>query len=119
MNTPENANGQHSGIWSHFQMGIRFWIWNAALAALAFGMGWWAHSGVRVQAQTSGDVFFQIKGLSSDSALMLYYPDQNAIYVYQSVLTGLSFLPCAYKFQLGKPGAPITRHICPIVDYRP
>lgn len=92
---------------------------NMVLIAIAFGMGWWAHSDRRVQAQTSGDVFFQISGAGPDSDLMLYYPDQNAIYLYQSVLTGLNFLPCAYKFQLGKPGAPITRHICPIVDFRP
>ena len=95
----------------------RGWIWNVVLIAGAFGLGWWVHSGVRVQAQTTGDVFFQIKGIGPESALMLYYPDQQAIYVYQSVLTGNSFLPCTYKFQLGKPGAPVTRHICPVVDF--
>ena len=92
------------------------WIWNVVLMAVAFVIGWWAHGGQRLQAQSTGDVFFQLKGISPDNALILYYPDQQAIYVYQGVLTGNSFLPCTYKFQLGKPGAPVNRNICPVVD---
>lgn len=92
---------------------------DVALLLVAFGLGWWAHSSKRVQAQTSGDVIFQMKGIDTADSLLLYYPDQQALYVYEGVLTGNAFLPCNYKFQLGKPGEPITRHICPIVDFKP
>ncbi len=94
----------------------RFWILHALLLATAFTLGWWMHSGVRVQAQSTGDVLFQIKGINIDDALTLYYPDKKAIYVYQGILTGNSYLGCTYRFQLGKPGAPITRHICPVTE---
>ncbi len=91
-----------------------FWILNALLLGTAFSLGWWMHSGAHVQAQSTGDVFFQLGGIDVTDALTLYYPDKHAIYVYQGILTGNAYLGCTYRFQLGKPGAPITRHICPI-----
>jgi len=96
-----------------------FWILSTLLLGTAFSLGWWMHSGARVQAQSvhaqsTGDVFFQLSGIDESDALTLYYPDKKAIYVYQGILTGNAYLGCTYRFQLGKPGEPITRHICPI-----
>ena len=105
-------------LWAAVWSRSRFWIMNALLLGTAFTLGWWMHSGARVQAQSTGDVFFQIKGIGPESSMMLYYPDKNAIYVYQGIIMGNSFLTCNYKFQLGKPGAPITRHVCPIGEMK-
>ncbi len=91
-----------------------FWILSTLLLATAFSLGWWMHSSARVQAQSTGDVFFQLSGIDESDALTLYYPDKQAIYVYQGILTGNAYLGCTYRFQLGKPGEPITRHICPV-----
>lgn len=105
-------------LWAAVWDRSRFWILNALLVVTAFSLGWWMHSGARVQAQSTGDVFFQLSGISVDDALTLYYPDKKAIYVYQGIMTGNSYLGCTYRFQLGKPGAPITRHICPITEMK-
>ncbi len=59
----------------------RFWILNTLLLATAFSLGWRLHSGVRVQAQSAGNVFFQITGMKDADALILYYPEQKSIYV--------------------------------------
>ena len=112
LNTKQVGRLDRVRIWAR----SRFWLWNVPLLVGAFSLGWWMHSGTRVQAQSTGDVFFQIKGIGPESALMLYYPDKQAIYVYQGILTGNSYMGCTYKFQLGKPGTPITRHVCPITD---
>ena len=112
-NTAATLNGNQ--LWVAVWSRSRFWILNALLMGTAFTLGWWMHSGARVQAASGGNALFQISGMDDANALMLYYPDQNAIYVYQTILSGNSQLGCRYKFQLGKPGAPVTREICPIM----
>ncbi len=92
----------------------QIWICNGLLLVVAFCLGWRMHTNTRVQAESAGSVFFQLSGLDEGDALTLYYPDQKALYVYQGILTGNAYLGCTYRFQLGKPGEPITRHICPI-----
>ncbi len=92
----------------------RIWIFNGLMLAAAFCLGWRMHTSTRVQAESTSGVFFQLSGLDEGDALTLYYPDQKAIYIYQGILTGNAYLGCTYRFQLGKPGEPITRHICPI-----
>ena len=92
----------------------QIWILNVLLLAGAFGLGWRMHTSTLVQAESTSGVFFQLSGLDEGDALTLYYPDQKSIYIYQGILTGDAYLGCTYRFQLGKPGEPITRHICPI-----
>jgi hypothetical protein len=96
----------------------RSWLRDGALIALAFAIGWWAHSAPMVRAQ-GGDLSFQLPNLSNGTALALYYPDQQTIYVYQSAMAGFSTLNCAYEFRLSKPGGAIERRQCKVPGFRP
>jgi hypothetical protein len=87
------------------------------IAALAFLLGWQSHSRQNtVQAQThySGDIYYQLQGMGGDSALTLYYPSSQTIYVYPAAVVGNSVLNCAFMFRLSKPGEQIQRIQCPI-----
>jgi hypothetical protein len=89
-------------------------------AAVAFFAGWqtsqwYAHCNQPVHAQ--GDtVFYQFQNVSGASAVTLYYPDRQTIYVYPSVAVGNNIRGCAFSLKLGKPGDPIRRDQCPIVS---
>jgi hypothetical protein len=90
--------------------------------ALAFSAGWNAaqwrgHRNQPVYAQ-SDNLRFQFQDLSGQSALTLYYPDSQTIYVYPSVAVGNNYLSCAFSFKLGKAGEPIRRDQCPIATLR-
>jgi hypothetical protein len=93
----------------------RFQTAVVAVAAAAFG--WWAHSSHPVEAQ-SGELRYEFHGLGPETALSLYNPADQTIYVYQGAVTGYSTLQCSYKFHVPKPGGPIERTNCPIGSLR-
>lgn len=94
------------------------WLRDGLLLVAAFGIGWWAHGGRQVQAQ-SDDVFFQLQGISPASALSLYYPGERTIYVYQGATSGNNEMQCSYMFRLGKPGGVVHRRNCGIPVLNP
>ena len=96
----------------------RSWLRDGMLIALAFAIGWWAHPARTVRAQ-GGDLFFQLPNLNNGTALALYYPDQQTIYVYQSAMVGFSTLNCAYQFRLSRPGGVIQRQQCKAPAFQP
>lgn len=90
-----------------------------ALTTLAATLGWWAHSARPVQAQSqTNDLRFEFSGLSPQSALSVYNPADQTIYVYQGATTGFSTLQCSYKFHVPRPGSPIERVNCPVGTIR-
>ena len=109
----KTAEGRKTHSWM-----ARSWLREGALIALAFAIGWWAHSARMVRAQ-GGDLFFQLPNLSNGTALALYYPDQQTIYVYQAAMVGFSTLNCAYQFRLSHPGGPVERQQCKPPGFRP
>ena len=88
-----------------------------AVTLAAAALGWWAHSTQTVHAD-SPDLRFEFHGLSRETALSIYSPNDQTIYVYQGATTGFSTLQCSYKFHVPKPGAPIERTNCPIGTIR-
>jgi hypothetical protein len=86
------------------------------IAALAFLLGWQLHSHQTVHAQSaySGDIYFQLQSMGGDSALSLYYPSTQTIYVYPGAVVGNSVLYCAFMYKLSKPGEAVQRVQCPI-----
>ena len=96
----------------------RSWLRDGALIALAFAIGWWAHPAQTVRAQ-GGDLFFQLPNLNNGTALALYYPDQQTIYVYQGAMVGFSTINCAYQFRLNQPGGAIQRQQCKAPGFKP
>ena len=107
----EKTQGKGSG-------GTATWLRNGMLMAMAFAIGWWAHTGRTVHAQSS-DVLFQFESLDPNSALSLYYPDQKTIYVYQPAAVGNSKLNCAFYFKLGEPGGRVERQPCKAPSFQP
>lgn len=97
---------------------VRSWLRDGVLIALAFAIGWWAHTARTVHAQNS-DVFFQFESLNPNSALSLYYPDQQTIYIYQPAAVGYSKLNCAFMFKLGAPGGQVQRQQCKPPGFQP
>jgi hypothetical protein len=91
------------------------------IAALALLLGWQLHSRsntVQAQTQYSGDIYYHLQSMGGDSALTLYYPSTQTIYVYPGAVVGNSVLNCAFMFKLGKPGEQIQRIQCPIGTMR-
>jgi lipopolysaccharide export system protein LptC len=95
--------------------------------ALAFSAGWnlsqWRtqrNQAVHAQngAQSDAAALYQMQTLSGQSALTLYYPDSQTIYVYPSVAVGNNYLSCAFSFKLGKAGEPIRRDQCPVTTLK-
>lgn len=92
------------------------------LLLAAAGLGYWAHSTHTVQAQARSeptDLRYQFSGFSPDSALSLYNPADQSIYVYQNAAAGFSSVQCTYRFHIPRPGAAIEPTNCPIGTYRP
>lgn len=93
------------------------------IAAIAFFAGWQASQwhtqhNQPVHAQSDTNVRYQLQDMSGQSALTLYYPDSQTIYVYPSVAVGNNNLSCAFSFKLGRPGEPIRREQCPIATMK-
>ena len=87
------------------------------LIALGYWLGSSSHGSIsQVQAaSSSGDgVSFQMDGVSDNSALLVYHPESKSLYVYRGATVGSSVVQCAFKFQIGEPGAALRRTNCPI-----
>ncbi len=102
----------------------RVWEWTrnslALVGVLAFGF--WLGAGRAVKASTSDagmGVQFQMDGISTASALLVYQPETRTIYVYQGATVGSSNVQCSYKFQMTRPGEVLRREPCPIPDLNP
>ena len=51
--------------------------------------------------------------MGPDSSLIVYYPSLKKAYVYANPFVGAPASgSCAYAFQLGKAGGPVTRTLC-------
>ena len=86
----------------------------AIIGLLALGYGLGSTSQVKA-ANSSGDgVSFQMDGVSDNSALLVYHPESKSLYVYRGATVGNSVVQCAFKFQIGEPGAALRRTNCPI-----
>lgn len=76
---------------------------------------WYSHRNQPVNAQ-GGTVLYQFQNVTGASAVTLYYPDTQTIYVYPGVAAGNNVRGCAFSIKLGRPGDPIRRDQCPIVS---
>ena len=95
------------------------WMRTALWIALAFTIGWWAgHPAQQVRAQSS-NLTFQFESLNPNSALSIYYPDRQTIYIYQPAAVGSSNVNCAFYFQLGAPGETVKRLPCKAPSFQP
>ncbi len=85
----------------------------AAVAALAFTLGWGWHPPVTVHASGATPVF-QLSGVGPGTAISYYSESDHAIYIYQGATTGSNVVPCSYKFVLDEAGKPLRRENCPM-----
>jgi hypothetical protein len=90
----------------------RVWLFGTIAAIVCFLLGQ-LNAGRQVRA-ASDDVQFQLHGLDAQDGLMLYYPGQRTLYVYQAIMTGNSTLQCSYKLKFSEPGGVIHRQQCDI-----
>lgn len=72
---------------------------------------WLTHRNQPVLAQ-SGTVLYQFENISGASALTLYYPGSQTIYVYPSLAVGNNIRGCTFSIKLGRPGDAIRREQC-------
>jgi hypothetical protein len=92
----------------------RFVFAAAILAIACFLLGQWSEGKTVRAAAADENPLFEVRGIDSHNALLLYYPSQRTIYVYQDVMTGNSALQCSYKFRLGDVGGVIRRQQCDV-----
>ncbi len=90
----------------------RVWFFGTLAAIFCFLLG--QFNGGRQVKAAGEDVQFQLHGVNADNGLLLYYPGQRTLYVYQAIMTGNSTLQCSYKLKLGEPGGVIHRQQCDI-----
>ena len=88
------------------------WPLGVLLTATAFFAGHWFGSGKIVRAESSAPGQIEVREISGGTSLLVSYPNLQRIYVYQSPFVGLPTWSCAYWFQLGAPGDPVTRQPC-------
>jgi hypothetical protein len=55
----------------------------------------------------------EVRGIGSESHLIVHYPKAGRMYVYNNAFTGGPKRPCAYYFKIGAPGDPVRRELCP------
>ncbi len=84
------------------------------LAIACFLLGQWSGGKTVRAAAADENPLFEVRGIDSSNALLLYYASQRTIYVYQDVMTGNSALQCSYKFKLGDVGGVIRRQQCDV-----
>ena len=90
-------------------------VFAATILAIAFFLlGQWSGTKPVRAAAADENPLFEVRGIDSHNALLLYYPSQRAIYVYQDVMTGNSALQCSYKFRLGEVGGVVRRQQCDV-----
>jgi hypothetical protein len=90
------------------------WSLRFAVLSIAAGflLGHWFGSTKVVRADSAAAAQVEVRDINGNSSLILSYPSLKTIYVYQTPFVGLPTWSCAYWFQLGDPGAPITRQPC-------
>ena len=81
----------------------------AILGVLALGYGLGSTSQVKAASSSGDGVEFQMDGVSDTSALLVYHPESKSLYVYRGATVGSSVVQCAFKFQIGEPGAALRR----------
>jgi hypothetical protein len=82
------------------------------VALAAFIVGRWARPGASVKADSGNSPQIEIRPVSGDSSLIVYYPTENKFFVYQNPFVGLPTWGCAYSIQLSTPGGRINRQPC-------
>jgi hypothetical protein len=82
------------------------------VALAAFILGRSAGPRASVKADSGDSAQIQIRPVSGDSSLIVYYPTQNKFFVYQNPFVGLPTWGCAYSIQLSTPGGTINRQPC-------
>lgn len=90
----------------------RVWFFGTIAAVVCFLLG--QYSAGRPVRAAGEEVQFQLHGMDSQNGLMLYYPGQRTLYVYQAIMTGNSALQCSYKLRLSEPGGVIHRQQCDV-----
>ncbi|MBV8073165.1 MAG: hypothetical protein JO270_24915 [Acidobacteriaceae bacterium] len=80
---------------------------------LAFLAGRWSGSDAHVRAAGGDPPQIEVRDINGGTSLVIFYPTEKKVYVYQTPFVGLPNWPCAYSFTLGAPGAPINRQPCP------
>ena len=96
------------------------------LVAVALAAGWalhgvalqHVHAGERNDANRSSDaeggLAFQLSGLGPQTALTVWNPHNQNLYIYAGALMGNSQVNCTYSLHMEHAGAPIQRQNCPI-----
>ena len=82
-----------------------------ALAAFIVGRSTGPATSVKADSMDSPQV--QVRPVTGDSSLIVYYPKQNKVFVYQTPFVGLPTWSCSYSIQLSTPGGNIQRQPCP------
>ena len=94
------------------------WVRDVVLVAAAMVVGWWAHSGRRVEAASgslsSAGFSYQFNTVGTERGLSVLNLDSNTIYVYNSAFSGNQHMNCSYKFHIVKAGDTIQRENCPM-----
>lgn len=90
----------------------------------AAGFGWWARGTHEVRVLAQGNegnrnfgadgLAFQLGGVSPETALTVWNPNNRNLYIYTGALMGNSQVNCAYSLHIERAGAPIQRQNCPI-----
>ena len=88
----------------------RAWFFATIAAIFCFLLG--QVSGSTHVKAASEEVQFQLHGVNANNGLLLYYPGQHTLYVYQGIMTGNAALQCSYKLKLSDPGGVIRRQQC-------
>ncbi len=83
------------------------------VALAAFLAGQWSDSFRRVKADSIESPRIEVQAIRGDTALAVYYPSLNKMFVYQTPFVGLPTWGCAYSIQLSTPGGTIERQPCP------
>lgn len=90
---------------------LKRWLRGAALVAGAFAAGWWLGGGRSVHAQASVPQV-DVRQVGPGNSLLVFYPEQQMVYVYTQPFVGLPDSYCSYRFKLTTPGGKITREQC-------
>jgi hypothetical protein len=83
-----------------------------AVGLAAFLAGSWSDSIMRVKADSTDSPRIEVQPIRGDTALTVYYPSLNKMFVYQNPFVGLPSWGCSYSIQLSTPGGNIVRQPC-------
>jgi hypothetical protein len=83
-------------------------------AAFFAGLLWQQPRAAQAQSAEAADTpMVEVRGIGADSHLIVHYPRQGRMYVYNNAFTGAPKRACAYFFRIGAPGEPLRRELCP------